>query len=201
MSMLSTALSDALLAACSAGGAVGLRLRGEKYASTGLAMFALAASCGSLRFGGVEALIGVHDFTSALAGQVGLPLIGVAYASAAWRDQLDFPRRLQLSGAVIVLFTVFGVVFPVAIYKTAIGAAALVLIAAACASLASASPTRAALGGAGAVLTAIAALGIGTEGALGPVPRIDVFHVALSLANLSLATGLPPKEDPVAVLA
>ncbi len=204
--MWSTALTDALLATCSAAGALGLRARGEKYASVGLAMFALAASCGTLRFGGVHSVIGVHDFTSALAGQVGLPLIGLAYLSSAWRTQIDFSRRLQLGGALVVGFTVFGVVFPVAAYKTAVGAAALVAVGLACARHAArarsqAAGYRAAIGALGAALTAVAGLAVGTEGQLGSVPRIDLFHILLASANLALAAGLPPKEVAVPVLA
>ncbi|MEM6929349.1 MAG: hypothetical protein AAF602_20590, partial [Myxococcota bacterium] len=80
------AITDAILAALA--GREGFRLlsrpQGGTIAGVGLLIVALAAAFGALRYAGVAGLEGAHDGVIRLAGQVGLPLVGVGYVVAAF---------------------------------------------------------------------------------------------------------------------
>lgn len=189
---LSTAASDLLLALVTAGACVALRRRGERYVSTGLLLVACAAFIGSLRFAVNPELADLHRFTTALATHTGMPLIGVQYASTAFgRPGPD--GRMVTMGVSVVGFSAFGLAFPLPIYGTLVGAGSMAVVIAASSTFADRRRAIAAI--AGALGVALAGLVIGTEGALGPVLRIDVFHAVLTAAFVGLAAGLPPRVD------
>lgn len=80
------AWTDAVLATASLGGAWACRDRVRWMAPVGLAVIGVAASVGTFRLGGVQALTALHVALSIVAGAVGVPLAGLGLATEALPD-------------------------------------------------------------------------------------------------------------------
>jgi hypothetical protein len=185
----STVASDALLALTCAGAALwSLRQSGpvHRYAAVGFGLMALGAALGSVRFAGVDALVPAHRGAARLAGAVApgcFALVALALAR-------DWSRRFVEYGllALGLAWVVFDLVLDLGVlYRTVIGVVAVGVM------IGVGVRARGRPGGAlvlGALTLALAGLAIGTEGTIGPVLAVDVFHVALATAHLSLAAGL-----------
>jgi hypothetical protein len=185
---MSTSVSDFVFAAaCGWACAILLRQRDpvRRYAAIGMALMAVAASLGGLRYAGVEALVPAHRMASLLAAAVAPGCFGMVALALA----RGWSRRVVELGLLALLlgFVVGGLVLRVAIWPTAIGSLAVVAMV----IIGTRARSRAGLElGVGALILALAGLVIGDEGTIGPLRAIDVFHVALTLAHLSIAAGL-----------
>ena len=167
-----------------------LRRRGERYVSTGLMLVGVAAFIGALRFSINPDLADVHRFTSALATCTGLPLIAVQYLSTC----VGWPGpegRMNTMGAAVVGFAAFGLAFPLPIYATAVGAISMVVVIGSALRCFATRGALALVAVGGALGVALAGLVVGTEGSVGPLLAIDVFHALLAVAFLGIAIGLP----------
>lgn len=190
---VSTAISDTVLMLATLGACFWLRRRGERYVSTGLMLVGVAAFIGALRFSINPDLADVHRFTSALATCTGLPLIAVQYLAtcAGWPGR---DGRMNTMGAAVVGFAAFGLAFPLPIYATAVGALSMLTVVVSAARCFGRHGPVVLAAVIGAVGVALAGLVIGTEGSIGPLLAIDVFHGVLALAFLGLAVGLPERH-------
>lgn len=187
---LSTAITDALLAvACGVAAVPLLRAPAPlagRIGGYGLGLVGLAAALGALRFAGVGDVAPVHDTLSRLAGFVGVPWIGVAWATAGRPD-----RDARLGAGLVFVGGTIAHLAGLTAWRTGAGGLAMAaVIGVALTGLARGRPEGAAFGAGGALLTLLAGLAVGTEGAIGPMPRVDLFHVLLMLANLGLGVGL-----------
>lgn len=200
MTQLTTALSDGLLAALALGAGVWVgrvRRPGRVLAGFGISLVGVAAAVGSARYAGAEVLIPTHELMSALAGLVGMPLIGAGYAVAAWVPEGPTARTVRLA-ALIALGGWGAVALSSPVARTVTGALAMLLVIAACVARRS-DGRRAAAGVAGAIGVMAAGLAIGTDGSWGPVLRVDAFHVALAASVGALAWGLAALPGPVPI--
>lgn len=192
MIQLSTALSDGTLMLAAFAACLWLRARGERYTSTGFLLIGCAAFIGTVRFSINPELDELHGFVSALATCTGLPLIGVQYLATCLRWPGPDGRMITM-GASVVGFAAFGLAFPVPLYGTLVGALSMIAVIAGAARCVPHHPRRAAAAIGGALAFVLAGLVIGTEGTLGPMLRVDVFHYVLIAAIAGLAWGLPPR--------
>jgi len=184
---LSTALSDAILALVAWGAAVIAHLSGSRPAAAGFALVALAASIGVLRFSAWPQLVPVHTSLSLVAGQVGIPLIGLGFCLAVFRMPPP-PGPLLITLILCVLFFIFQHLIVWNLYGTVVGALGAVAIIAAGIAL---FPAPSALWTAGgALLLVIAGLAVGTRGELAGMLRIDLFHYLMAIAIGMMAWGL-----------
>lgn len=177
---------DLLLALSCVGAGVWLLRQGEprlRYAALGMALMAVAAGFGALRYAGFEQLAGLHRGASRLAGGVTPPSVALVAAALCFGWQ-----RLSLAlGVLIAAALAIGVGLDVGLYATALGSVAVLVML----GLALRERTRAALTLAcGGLILALAGLAIGSQGTLGPFARIDLFHLTLALAHLLMAGGL-----------
>lgn len=201
---ISTAISDALLAAAALGGAGVLQVAALKRSSTagterltpkalgyylsvgslGVGLVGLAALTGTVRFAGVEEVVPAHEFLSRLAGMTGVPMVGLAY--------VGFSARLPtvwVTGVAAGL-TLLGVLVDVRLVRTGLGAVAMLAVLGACLPTLARRPGARLAGMMGAVLTLVTGLAIGTKGELFGFPRLDWFHVGLAIADALLVAGL-----------
>lgn len=187
---LSTVISDGILALVAFGACLWLRGRGERYASTGFLLMGIAAFIGTVRHAVNPELAELHGFVSDLAACTGLPLIGVQYLSTCFKQPGPDGRMITM-GTSVVGFAAFGLAFPVPLYGTIVGAIAMLAVIAGAARCMPHHPKRASAAIAGALTLMLAGLVIGTDGWLGPIRRVDVFHFALVAAIGGLSYGLP----------
>lgn len=196
---MSTALSDLVLAiiclACIA------RLGGpqadnmpSRLLGWALLLAAIAAAVGAARFAGLGSaggeLADVHLLVSRIAGQVGIPLIGLAFLAI----RMDALRREEVARflplGLMILFGLFEFYVDFPLWREAsavIGVAMVLLI---CISFAGANPIAAALGVCGGAGILVAGLLIGTQGEWGGFLRIDMFHYALAACYFALTESL-----------
>lgn len=185
---LSTVLSDAVLALVSFWAAwivynAGLRPGAIAFLLTGAAAFA-----GVLRFSVLPQILPVHSMLSAMAGQVGVPLLGLSFAHAVFR----FPATsLQVEAAGVALLAVFLVnrfLFPIPLYATVIGGiGALIILVAGARSMVS---IAGALAMGGAIVLVVAGLVIGSSGEIWKFRRVDLYHYALTISMWMMGTAL-----------
>jgi len=186
--MPDVAITDALLAIVA--GREGFRLlfrpHGGATAGVGLLLVALAAAFGAIRFSLAPELVGAHQGVTRLAAQVGMPLVGVGYAVAAFAPAHG---RTVRPYAFVVLILAAVALIGVPVYGTVISG--LGMAAALVGALVLARIERAALLGAlGAAGVVVSGLAIAGEGTLGPLTRVAWFHLGLAGSSWLLAQGL-----------
>lgn len=176
---LSTALSDGILALVSFYSAWAVYVAGSKSGAAGLALVGIASLAGVFRFSFLEQLAPVHSFFSALAGQVGIPVIGLTFLFLVFR--LPESGYLGMIAALLLVLCVVNRWFlPIPLYGIVVaGLGALAIIIASVRMLPS---TAGILGIAGAVVLVLAGLAIGTSGNMFGFKRVDLYHYVLSIS-------------------
>ena len=157
----------------------------RRYGALGMALMALASGVGTLRFAGLEWLAPVHTRASYLAGAVApgcFALVAVLLLSRGRRWVADVGL-----GALFVGWGLFVVMLKLEAYRTALGTVAIAVLCLAAVRDRSAAGLSLALGGLG---IGAAGLVIGTEGTVGPVLAINLFHLVLALSHALVAAGL-----------
>ncbi|MCU1718088.1 DUF6962 family protein [Pseudomonas sp. 5P_3.1_Bac2] len=209
----STALTDALLALACLGGLWGVwRARGQAAhteqaawfcCALGFALPAAAACLGVIRYGFSPDVHSAHQLLSQASALLGLPLLASAalVRSYAWGlRQATWGRILLGLCAAFELARLANLLEP---YRLLLNIACLTLIIlAGYRQWPKRTPLLTSLACAG--LFAVAGVAVGTQGWLGAVRKVDIFHVLLSLAYpllawllLQLATSgqQPTKEE------
>lgn len=189
---LDAAWTDAVLATASLGSAAwGLsRDRTRWITPLGLAVLGVAASVGTGRFFGVDALIGTHDALSRWAGLAGLPL---AAAGILARDLA--PERRRLAGGAALGLLVVGLGLALALPADAVrpvrtAVSGLLMVGCLGAglwrwdALAVLAPT----------LVLVAGLGIAGDGELAGFHRMGWFHLVLAAAAACFARAALPRD-------
>ena len=192
----STALSDALLAlACAAcvwliGRARGRYGEGDQpalfCALLGFLLPAAAASVGVIRYGFDPSWQVAHLWLSQASSFLGLPLLGAAALALGRRWVWSRPNWGRIVLGLCAFFELFRQMGYLEDYRLALNLASLALILYAGAVQ---WPRRAPLLVAGAVVGLFLAAGmaVGTQGFIGPLRRIDLFHGLLTPAYPLLA--------------
>ncbi|MDG9923864.1 MULTISPECIES: hypothetical protein [unclassified Pseudomonas] len=165
----------------------------------GFGLTATAALCGAVRYGLDPSWIDKHRSFTQLSAALGLPLLGLAtFALArglAWARPIWTVWLLALVGLFIGA-RVFGVDQS---YRLALNLVTLLLIL--YAGLSRWPQLRPGLQAIGVVgLFLIAGVAVGTEGFIGPIRRVDLFHALLTpayplLAWLLLTLRMPAREE------
>ncbi len=184
---ISTAISDAVLAIASFWVARLVWIAGARPGAIGLALVGLAAVFGALRFSVAPSVVEAHSFCSALAGQVGIPLVALSFLLLLRTSPPGQLPALVFVG-LVAFFLLFRWTFPLALYGTIIGGlAALVIVGVGLYFL----PQKGAiLAIVGALVLVGAGLGIGTKGDLLGIPRVDIFHYFTAVSVVLLGMGL-----------
>ena len=192
----STALSDGVLAlAC----LICVLQLGKRYAGApaeqrprwfcillGFLLPAAAASVGALRFGLLPELSELHGWLSRASSYLGLPLLGLAALSLGRNWQWQGPVWGRLLLGLCACFELFRQLDRLDEYRLLLQLGSLLLLVyAGLVRWPQRRPLALALGAAG--LFAGAGLLVGTDGVIGPVRRIDLFHVLLTPAYPLLA--------------
>lgn len=197
----STALSDAILALACLASLLWLRPRFAGLAlrrpvQLGFGLPAAAALCGVVRFALDPSWSEVHRAFSQLGGALGLPLLGLAALALARR--LDWGKATWT----VLLLALVGLLIGArwlgleSHYRLLLNLASLLLILAA--GLARWPLRQPALAAAGVVaLFLLAGLAVGTEGFIGALRRVDLFHALLTLAYPLLAWLLFALREPL----
>lgn len=154
-----------------------------RYAALGMALMAIAAGFGALRYAGLEQLAGLHRAASRLAGGVTAPSIALVAAALC----LGWRRIGVVVGLLIVAALAIAIGLDLGLYATALGSVAVLVMIGLALRERTRSAATLALGG---LVLAAAGLAIGSQGMLGPFARVDLFHLALALAHLLMAAGL-----------
>jgi hypothetical protein len=167
-------VSDAVLAAAALA-ALGLA-RPRYLAMAGFALLALAAAAGCLRYGGLDAVLPLHQGLSFLAGTLGLPMVLLAYAGLT-------PRQAAPALAALLMLSAAAWMQPPA--RLLVGLATLLGW-----SLmlwrGRRDPVLA-----GAIAAGIAAsLAAGLFAPQGRWPQLEIMHYALALAQLAFGAAL-----------
>ena len=191
MMQYSTAFSDFVLALACLASLLWLR---PTFASLpllrplllGFGLTAAAAFCGAVRYGLEPGWSEIHRSLAQLSGALGLPLLGLAaFALArglAWGRPIWTVWLLVLVGLFIGA-RVFGVDQN---YRLVLNLVTLLLfLYAGLSQWPQRQPGLAALGV--VALFLVAGLAIGTEGFIGPLRRVDLYHALLTLAYPLLA--------------
>jgi hypothetical protein len=185
---MTVAFTDLLLCAtCASATAVLLRQPNaiRRYGALGMALMALASGLGALRFAGLEWLARAHTSASHLAGAVApacFALVAVLLVARGRRWIADVGL-----GALFAGWAVFVVLLKLSVYRTALGTLAIFLLCAVALRDRSGASGLLALGGLG---IGVAGIAIGTEGTVGPVLAINLFHLVLALSHALVAVGL-----------
>ena len=190
--ILSTAISDAVLAVAAFAFVVPLAAAGRELraAALGFALMGAAALCGSLKFAGVVQLEWLHRALSDLATAVSMPTIG-AGALALVLSLAITPRGWRRwIGGLVALCVAARYAGVMASYGLVIGALGTFAVVAAGMIARGRAPIGSKLLLVGAALVLVAGLAVGTVGEIGPFARIDVFHYLLAVADRALAGGL-----------
>jgi hypothetical protein len=197
----STAISDGILALACLASLLWLRPRftGEplwRPLLLGFGLTAAAALCGVVRYGLEPGWSEIHRSLAQLGGALGLPLLGLAaFALArglAWGRPIWTLWLLVLVGLFIGA-RVFGVDQH---YRLALNLVTLLLFA--YAGLSQWPQRQQGLAAIGVVaLFLLAGLAVGTEGFVGPLRRVDLYHALLTLAYPLLAWLLLKLRKPL----
>jgi len=187
--VFSTALSDTVLALVAIfGSCIFMQTEMNSTAGIGFLLTGLAALFGTVRFGLWPQIRIFHEFLSALAGNVGIPLIAVAF----YHHSLPLPGLILV--AVLVALTLLHILFTVVIsfplYSTLIGSIAMLAIIVAGILVIGENTIVGIFSISGSALIAVAGLVIKTEGEWGSMKRVDLFHYALSVAYILLIIAL-----------
>jgi hypothetical protein len=187
----STAISDGILALACLASLLWLRptFTGQPVLRAlllGFGLTATAALCGAVRYGLDPSWIEKHRSFTQLSAVLGLPLLGLAALALsrewAWSRSIWTVCLLALVG----LFIGARVLGVDPHYRLALNLVTLLLILYAGLSLwPQLQPGLQAIGVVGLFL--IAGLAVGTEGFIGPLRRVDLYHALLTLAYPLLA--------------
>ena len=200
----STAISDGILALACVASLLWLRpvFAGQPVLRAlllGFGLTATAALCGAVRYGMDPSWIDRHRSFTQLSAVLGLPLLGLAALSLSrglvWSRSIWTLCLVGLVG----LFIGARVLGVDPHYRLALGLVTLLLILyAGLSRWPQPRPGLLALGVIGLFL--VAGLAVGTEGFIGPLRRIDLFHALLTpayplLAWLLLTLRMPAREE------
>lgn len=163
--------------------------RERSMAALGLGLIGAAALCGSVRFGGVEALRWAHQALSDAATAISMPTLGAAALGLVWPLRISARGWTGWLGALAGLFVAARLFEVMASYGLVIGALGTVGVLAAGVRGLGRWTGGARLLIAGGVLVLIAGLGVGNSGEIAGVARLDVFHYLLAASNLALGAG------------
>lgn len=207
----STALSDGLLALACLASLLWLRphFAGQPLLRALLLGFGLtttAAACGVVRYGLEPGWMEIHRSFSQLSGALGLPLLGLAALCLSRGNGWGRPTWTGLVIGLVALLIGARWLGVDAGYRLGLNLVSLLLIV--YAGLARWPARQPGLLSLGVVaLFLIAGLVVGTEGFIGPLRRVDLFHALLTLAYpllawllLSLARSPTTAEIPVKTL-
>lgn len=187
----STAFSDAVLALACLGCLLWLRpaFAGQpvrRALQLGFGLTATAALCGSVRYGLDPNWVDKHRSFTLLSAVLGLPLLGLAALALARGQHWGRPIWTTCLLVLVGLFIGARMLGVEAGYRLALSLTTLLLILYAGLSQWPLSQTTlAALGVVGLFL--VAGLVVGTEGFIGPLRRVDLFHALLTPAYPLLA--------------
>lgn len=182
------AWTDAVLAGVAWAGAGWLagRVPGRALPASGLAIVALAASVGTVRFAGVDALIPAHRGLSGWAGLVGVPLVAVGLVGLplerATRRVVDVSAAVVavvLTGALLLGGLELGDRLEVPVAGSCLVAAAI-----------GGSIARNWVGAAGATLVLVAGLVVAGPGSWLGFGREGWFHLVFAVALACLAVAM-----------
>ncbi|MCO4748125.1 MAG: hypothetical protein KC912_25245 [Proteobacteria bacterium] len=194
---LSTAISDLMLATTTASSAVWLLRNPDalrRYGAIGMGTMALASGIGTVRFAGFEGLERVHAGASHLAGAIApacFALVALLVFRRGHRWIADAGIAALLAG-----WAVFEVGLKLDGYRTALGTLAILALLGASIATAGRHLWASLSLGLGALGIALAGLVIGTEGSVGPLLAVDLFHVVLALSHAGVAYGLAVLPGP-----
>ncbi len=200
MGVWDAAWTDAVLASVAWGGAgwLALRVPGRRLPAAGLAIVALAASVGTARFAGAEALIPAHQALSGWAGLVGVPLVALGVVALP----LERATRALVEAVVAVVALALTGVLVVGGLDLADRLEVPVTGACLVASIGAGGFARNWVGVCGAALVLVAGLGVAGPGAWLGFDREGWFHLVFALALGCLVAALrPDRGTPVAPVA
>lgn len=188
---LSTAVSDAILAVTSIGAAL-LLVRARRAAirlgGACLLFLGMSAAVGAARFAGAD-LAPIHGAMAWTGRMLVLPLFAAAFVLTAFRVRAG--RIIWYAVAAVLAVLSFVIPHSLRSLPGAIGMIAVV-VAGARALPRDMAAGLLAIGG--AAIYMIAGLAVGTDGTIGAVQRVDIFHYSLAAANPMLAAGLVRME-------
>jgi hypothetical protein len=211
----STAASDGLLALACLACAIALgKARGRHPEADQPALFcallgfllpAAAATSGALRYGLDPNWQAAHLWLSQASSFLGLPLLGLAALSLGRSWAWSRPNWGRAVLGLCAFFELFRQMNLLEDYRLLLGLASLLLILhAGSRQWPRRTPTLAAAGAVGLFL--LAGLAVGTQGFIGPLRRVDLYHGLLTAAYPLIAwliLDLPgcrrkkPTQDPV----
>ncbi|EMJ91921.1 DUF6962 family protein [Leptospira alstonii] len=190
---LSTVFSDFILSLVSVFAAIQIRNAASYSRTSGFVGFltiGISAGLGTIHFFGIELLDPIYRFCVGLASFVGVPLIGIGFFHIGIK-KLERNTFYPIAGVLLILYVIFGYVFPFPLLSTVLGGAAMVTAILVCIRKNSGTTKVAALYGIlGAILFILAGLAIGTTGSRGPILNVDIFHIVLAVAVYSLGVSL-----------
>lgn len=192
----STAFSDALLALACAACVVWIGRARVRYgeddqpalfcALLGFLLPAAAASVGVIRYGFDPSWQPAHLWLSQASSFLGLPLLGAAALALGRGWAWSRPNWGRILLGLCAFFELFRQLGYLEDYRLALNLLTLVLILYAGAM--QWPQRRALLAAVGVVgLFLLAGIGVGSAGMIGPLQRVDLFHVLLALAYPLLA--------------
>jgi|GEM_PF-968834 len=187
--VFSTAVSDTVLALVAIfGSSLFMQTEMNGTAGIGFLLTGLAALFGTVRFGLWPQVRVFHEFLSALAGNVGVPLIAVAF----YHHSLPLPGLILIGSlvALTLLHILFTVIISFPLYGIIIGSIAMLAIIVAGILVIWENIVAGIFSIAGSILIAVAGLLIKTEGEWGSMRRVDIFHYALAVAYVLLIIAL-----------
>ncbi len=187
--VFSTAVSDTVLALVAIfGSSLFMQTEMNGTAGIGFLLTGLAALFGTVRFGLWPQVRVFHEFLSALAGNVGVPLIAVAF----YHHSLPLPGLILIGSlvALTLLHILFTVIISFPLYGIIIGSIAMLAIIVAGILVIWENTVAGIFSIAGSILIAVAGLLIKTEGEWGSMRRVDIFHYALAVAYVLLIIAL-----------
>jgi len=162
----------------------------KKAGTYGFFIIGTSAGLGSIHFWGITTLDPVYHFFVGLSNYVGVPLIGIGYFHIGI-NKIKEPMLLPIFGVLFLVYIVFGYFVSFPLLATILGGLAMgVVIIASIRNLSGGTKDAAMFGISGAILFILAGLVIGTTGAIGPILKVDIFHVTLALAVYLLGTSL-----------
>ncbi|PJZ68008.1 hypothetical protein CH373_18415 [Leptospira perolatii] len=191
---INTALSDLLLAVVALFAAYRLHMSAKGNINKlsgawGLYSIALGAAFGSLFFFGFSVIEPVYRPIARFAAEVGVPWLGLGFLGACL-VKINHRTWATVSGVLIVLF-ILDVMYRLGNYSLIIGALSFIIVIVSCIRKYGGQNKIASLYGIlGALLFIFAGLFIGTQGEAGGIPRIDLYHFALSGASYCLGFSL-----------
>lgn len=195
--MISTAFSDLFLAGvclfCLArlGGPISDAIP-ARLVGWGLLLMAIAAGCGAARFAGFggEDLVEVHLFLSRVAGQVGIPLLGLGFIATRWAPLRNENVARFLPLGLMILFGVFEFYVDFPAWREAAATIGVGMVLFVGIGELNRHPPAGFLAIAGAVGIVLAGMVIGTRGEWFGLPALDWFHYALAACYFMIAEAM-----------